>query len=349
MKMIRNKWILALLAGALLVSSFTEDKVTTVFMIGDSTMANKDISGDKQERGWGMVLQSYFTDDVRVENHAVNGRSSKSFIDEGRWQKVVERIKPGDYVFIQFGHNDEKPAEDRHTDPGTTFDENLRKFVRETREKGGHPVLFNAVVRRNFYNQSVGTVDDESLRNTTFADLDEQVNSDTLIDTHGAYLLSPYNVAREMHVPFVNANRVTHDLEQSLGIEGSRRLHMWFKPDEHPSVPKGRKDNTHYNIYGAHVVAGMLIDEIGRQVPALTPYIRHFDISVAKDGSGHFFELQKAIDMARKNKIPSPVGKGVVPAGRKITILVGDGEWTTPRLPSGTNIEIVGRTNTVFK
>ena len=94
MKMIRNKWILALLAGALLVSSFTEDKVTTVFMIGDSTMANKDISGDKQERGWGMVLQSYFTDDVRVENHAVNGRSSKSFIDEGRLQKVVRLRLP---------------------------------------------------------------------------------------------------------------------------------------------------------------------------------------------------------------------------------------------------------------
>ncbi|MCR4853770.1 MAG: rhamnogalacturonan acetylesterase [Prevotella sp.] len=345
----KYKWALVLLTIVLGVSSFKEDKVTTVFMIGDSTMANKDISDDKQERGWGMVLQSYFTDDIRVENHAVNGRSSKSFIDEGRWQKVVDRIKPGDYVFIQFGHNDEKAAEDRHTDPGTTFDANLKKFVVETREKGGIPVLFNAVVRRNFYKQVSDDVDDESLRNTTFADLDEKVNSDTLIDTHGAYLLSPYNVAKEMHVPFVNANRVTHDLEQSLGIEGSRRLHMWFKPNEHPSVPKGRKDNTHYNIYGAHVVAGLLIDEIGRQVPALTPYIRHYDIAVAKDGSGHFFELQKAVDLALSKKIPSSTGRGLVPAGRKITILVGEGEWNRPTIPSSSNIEIVKRENTVFR
>ena len=105
-------------------------------MIGDSTMANKDISGGKLERGWGMMLKSFFTDDVIVDNHAVNGRSSKSFITEGRWQKVYEQIKPGDYVFIQFGHNDEKKDTARHTEPGSTFDENLRKFVRETRATG---------------------------------------------------------------------------------------------------------------------------------------------------------------------------------------------------------------------
>ena len=70
-------------------------------------------------------------------------------------------------------------------------------------------------------------------------------------------------------VPFIDANRVTHDLEQGMGIEGSRRLHMWFRPGEHPSVPKGRKDNTHYNVYGATVVAGLLAEEIAHQVPAL--------------------------------------------------------------------------------
>ena len=78
----------------------------------------------------------------------MNGRSSKKFIDEGRWETVVNKIRPGDYVFIQFGHNDEKPQPERHTDPGTTFDENLRKFVRETRAKGGIPVLFNSIVRQ---------------------------------------------------------------------------------------------------------------------------------------------------------------------------------------------------------
>jgi pectinesterase len=258
---------LAVLTLLMLTSAFTMRKTVTVFMIGDSTMANKDTTGGKQERGWGMMLQQYFKSGVVVDNHAVNGRSSKSFIDEGRWDVVLSKMKPGDYVIIQFGHNDEKPAADRHTDPGTTFDANLRRFVLESRARGGIPILCNAVVRRNFYRQVDSSVDDESLRNTTYED--EKVNSDTLIDTHGAYLLSPRNVARELGVPFIDANRVTHDLEQGMGIEGSRRLHMWFRPGEHPSVPKGRKDNTHYNVYGATVVAGLLAEEISHQVPAL--------------------------------------------------------------------------------
>lgn len=258
---------LAALTLLMLTSAFTMRKTVTVFMIGDSTMANKDTTGGKQERGWGMMLQQYFKSGVVVDNHAVNGRSSKSFIDEGRWDVVLSKMKPGDYVIIQFGHNDEKPAADRHTDPGTTFDANLRRFVLESRARDGIPILCNAVVRRNFYRQVDSSVDDESLRNTTYED--EKVNSDTLIDTHGAYLLSPRNVARELGVPFIDANRVTHDLEQGMGIEGSRRLHMWFRPGEHPSVPKGRKDNTHYNVYGATVVAGLLAEEIAHQVPAL--------------------------------------------------------------------------------
>ena len=141
----------------LILSAFKADHVITIYMIGDSTMSNKPLEGNNQERGWGHVLGSFFTEDVRVENHAMNGRSSKSFIDEGRWETVVNKIRPGDYVFIQFGHNDEKPQPERHTDPGTTFDENLRKFVRETRAKGGIPVLFNSIVRRNFgVNPDVG-------------------------------------------------------------------------------------------------------------------------------------------------------------------------------------------------
>ena len=83
------------------------------------------------ERGWGMMLKNFFTEDVIVDNHALNGRSSKSFISEGHWQKVVEKIKPGDYVFIQFGHNDEKDDLKRHTDPGTTFDETCASLLRK--------------------------------------------------------------------------------------------------------------------------------------------------------------------------------------------------------------------------
>lgn len=266
------KTIITLLLCLVIFSAFKSEHRITVFMIGDSTMANKDTSNGKKERGWGMVLQEYFKDGVVVDNHAVNGRSSKSFIDEGRWQKVLDKIKPGDYVFIQFGHNDEKPQADRHTDPGTTFDANLRKFVLETREKGGIPVLFNSVVRRIFAQSSTAVTDDD-LRTNSSAGLQE---GDTLVDTHGAYLLSPRNVANQLNVPFVDANKITHDLEQGLGPVKSRKLHMWFLPGEEPSLPKGRQDNTHYNVYGARMVAGLLANEVAKQVPALKKYIRRY-------------------------------------------------------------------------
>ena len=95
--------IVGVLVALLALTAFTaNERKITVFMIGDSTMANKSITGSKPERGWGHVLGGFFTEDIVVDNHAVNGRSSKSFIDEGRWDKVLSRIKPGDYVVIQF-------------------------------------------------------------------------------------------------------------------------------------------------------------------------------------------------------------------------------------------------------
>jgi pectinesterase len=249
------------------------DKTTTIFIIGDSTAAKKDLSTGSPERGWGMALQTYFDSTyIRVDNHAVNGRSSKSFIDEGRWDKVLSALKPGDYVIIQFGHNDEKPALDRHTDPGSTFDYNLAKFVRETRERGGIPILMNSVVRRNFAVKPLKNDDDEKLRNTTFADGGKVVEGDSLVDTHGLYRVAPRDVAKRMNCHFVDANQITHELEQSLGVEGSKKLHMWYKPGEHPSLPKGRQDNTHYNIYGAHAVAKLLAEAIVKEIPVLEKY-----------------------------------------------------------------------------
>lgn len=267
-----RKMILAALALLILTASNTQ-KVTTVFIIGDSTAAKKDLSTGSPERGWGMALQCFFDEAfIRVDNHAVNGRSSKSFIDEGRWQKVLDRLQPGDYVIIQFGHNDEKPKADRHTDPGSTFDYNLAKFVRETRERGGIPILMNPVVRRNFAKKPARNDDDEALRSTTFKDAPKLAEGDSLIDTHGLYRIAPRDVAQRMHCLFVDANQITHDLEQSLGAEGSKRLHMWYKPGEHPALPDGRQDNTHYNIYGAHQVARLLAQALCVEIPLLQKY-----------------------------------------------------------------------------
>lgn len=304
--------LLCMMLAVLFLSAFRSDRVITVYMIGDSTMANKSLDAGNQERGWGHVLGGYFTEDVRVENHAVNGRSSKSFIDEGRWDAVVNKIRPGDYVFIQFGHNDEKADPKRHTDPGTTFDENLRKFVRETHAKGGIPVLFNSIVRRNFgANPQAVAADDVRSEQS-----DDIVEGDTLVDTHGKYLDSPRNVAREMGVTFIDLNKATKELVESMGVEGSKELFMWIPKGVSPACPKGRQDNTHLNVYGARKVAKFAVQAIEKQIPELGKYVRYYDFVVAKDGSGDFFTVQEAINAVpdfRKNK--------------RTTILVRKGEY----------------------
>jgi pectinesterase len=275
-----RKIVLALLVLTTL-TSLKEDHLTTIFVIGDSTAAKKDTTTGKVERGWAMALQDYFDSDyIRVDNHAVNGRSSKSFIDEGRWDKVLSLIKPGDYVIIQFGHNDEKAQPARHTDPGSTFDYNLAKYVRETRERGGIPVIMNPVVRRNFMVKAPEVADDELLRTSTFKDGVKMIEGDSLIDTHGLYAQAPRDVAERMNCLFVDANKITHDLEQGLGREASKKLHMWFLPGEEPSEPKGKQDNTHYNKYGAHVVAGLLAEALVKEIPLLDKYY-------LKDGRNH--------------------------------------------------------------
>ena len=315
MKNMKQK-LIVLVGLLLLLSSFKADKpVITIFMIGDSTMADKDLTGGNPERGWGQMLPGFLSEEVRVDNHAVNGRSTRSFIDEGRWDKVLSLIKKGDYVFIQFGHNDEKTDPKRHTDAGGgSFDANLKRFVNEARAKGGIPVLFNSIVRRNFGTADgsaiAAAISQDDIRRGVNPDAKHEARAehpqegDRLIDTHGAYLDSPRNVARELDVPFVDMNRITHDLVEGLGPVESKKLFMWVPANTVPAMPKGREDNTHLNIYGARVVAGLTVDAIAQAVPALASYVRHYDFVVAQDGSGDFFTVQEAIDAVpdfRKN------------------------------------------------
>ena len=330
--------LLPALCALLLLTSFRTDTrdVTTIFMIGDSTMANKPLDGDNPERGWGQMLPGFFTEDIRVDNHARNGRSSKSFIDEGLWEQVRTQIRKGDYVFIQFGHNDEKPKPDRHTDPGTTFDANLRRFVEETRAKGGIPVLFNSIVRRNFFDNKNAVTDDDLRREKVEG---TSLEGDTLIDTHGAYLESPRRVAAELDVPFVDLNRLTHDLVQDMGREASKSLFCWVPANTYAACPKGRQDNTHLNIYGARRVARLAVNALAEAVPALKPYIRDYDFVVAKDGSGDFLTVQDAINAVpdfRKNK--------------RTTILVRPGEYKERVIvpECKINISLIGQTGAVI-
>lgn len=303
-------------------------------------MANKPLEKDNQERGWGQMLSGFFTDDVVVDNHAVNGRSSLSFINEGRWQTVIDKVQPGDYVFIQFGHNDEKPKADRHTEPGSTFDANLRRFCQETMAKGGTPVLFNSIVRRAWFVNEKAVVEDDNFgKGITL-----KADGDTLVETHilkredgtlANYLESPRNVAQELGVPFVDMNHITHDLVQGMGPEASKSLYCWIPKGTNIASPDGREDNTHLNISGARTVCNATIDAIGEAVPGLKPFIRRYDLVVAKDGSGNYMTVQEAINAVPDyNKIPVTIllqpgvykEKLVIPESKENVTLIAKSE-----------------------
>lgn len=263
--------IVSVLCVLFLLSAFVSEKKRsfTVFMIGDSTMANKSLKNGNIERGWGQALPEFLVESILVDNHAKDGRSSKSFINEGRWNEVLSRLKKGDYVFIQFGHNDEKTAEELHTIPGGTFDDNLRRFVRETRAKGAHPVLMNSIVRRNFppegSTEHKGSYEEEG---------------DVLVDTHGAYLDSPRNVAKEMNVPFIDMNKLTYDLVMGMGIEQSKSLFMWVPAGVYDFCLKGKIDNTHLTVLGAKEVARLAIKAVAEVIPEFNRYTRNCDSDV---------------------------------------------------------------------
>ncbi|HTT56628.1 MAG TPA: rhamnogalacturonan acetylesterase [Opitutaceae bacterium] len=230
--------LLPLLLAPLILGAAPEPKL---HLIGDSTMANKPTDPPNPEHGWGQMLPQFFRDPAMVVNHAVNGRSTKSFIDEGRWQQVLDELHPGDYVLIQFGHNDEKLEDPkRGTTPDGTYADNLRRFVRETRAHGATPLLATPVARRKW--DAAGH----------------------LVDTHGAYPDAMRRVAREENVPLLELQRLTTAMEEQAGVEGSKKIHLWIKPGEYARLPDGRQDDTHYSEYGATRVAALAVQEMRR-------------------------------------------------------------------------------------
>ena len=215
-------------------------------------MANKPLTPAQPERGWGQIFPLYLKDGVRVVNLAMNGRSSKSFRDEGRWAPVVLDLRPGDFVIIQFGHNDEKKEDPkRYAEPFGAFKQNLERYVREVREKKGKPILATPVTRRSF-----------------------GANSAELRDTHGDYSVAVRQVAAEQHVPLLELHRRSADLVAKLGPDLSKRLYMWVEPGEFASVPEGKKDDTHFNAYGASRICDLAAEEIKSAAPELANWLR---------------------------------------------------------------------------
>lgn len=229
------------------LSSCQNNQPIKIFTIGDSTMANKK-EDVYPETGWCQVLDQYFDETVTVENHALNGRSSKSFINEGRWQAVLDSLQPNDYVFIQFGHNDQKYKDStRFTIPFETYSENLEMFVNESREKGANPILFTSIIRRKFENGE-------------------------LIDTHGDYPVATRQVAEKLNVPLIDLQKITEKWVNDIGDEQSKTMFLWTEPNE--KFPEGRKDDTHLSEEGANEIARSVVAEINSQGLELSKRIK---------------------------------------------------------------------------
>ncbi|MEG1586596.1 MAG: pectinesterase family protein [Bacteroidales bacterium] len=301
-------FLMALFAG------FSPKKYPVIFMIGDSTMANKDLRGGNTERGWGMVLPGFLPEEIRVENYAKNGRSSKSFMTEGLWKKVYDRITPGDYVFIQFGHNDQKKDTLRFSDPETSFKDNLKKYINQTRSKGGIPVLFTSIARRNF--------DAEG----------------RMADTHGRYIGAVKEVGVETNTPVIDMNARSVALFESAGQEGSKSYFNHVAPGTQAFRPEGKVDDTHFNIKGARALAEIAIGEISTLFPDLGNRFKTYDLVVAKDGSGHFRSVQEAVDAVPDyRKVPTTIyikkgvykEKVVVPESKQKIRLIGENQDST--------------------
>ena len=231
----------------LMAFTMPEKKKITIWLCGDSTMSIKEKKA-YPETGWGMPFVYFWDSTVAIENLAKNGRSTSSFRNEGLWQRVLDKATEGDYVFIQFGHNDEVSTKKTYTTE-VEFKNNLKRYVAEARGKKATPILLTPMARRKF-------------------DANGKIEG-----THDVYSHIVIDVAKEEKVVLFDMDKITQQLYQQFGVENSKLLFMQLKPSEHPNYPDGRDDNTHFNELGARLIAQLVLTEIRSQVPDLADRI----------------------------------------------------------------------------
>ncbi|HEX8334694.1 MAG TPA: rhamnogalacturonan acetylesterase [Segetibacter sp.] len=223
-------------------------KQIKVYLIGDSTISIKEVKA-YPETGWGMPFAYFFDSSVAIDNRAKNGRSTRTFLSENLWQPVEKSLREGDYVFIQFGHNDESPEKtDRYTTP-EQYKNNLIKFVEETRKKEANPVLLTPVSRRKF-------------------------KDGKQVETHEVYSKIVRELAAQYKVPLIDLDKKSQELYQKFGEENSKLFFLQLEPGEHPNYPAGKNDNTHFNELGARKIAQIVLSEVKKLKLELAERIR---------------------------------------------------------------------------
>lgn len=212
-------------------SAALADVPLRLHLAGDSTMSDK-LPEKRPETGWGEPFAALFAPgSVLVINHARNGRSTRSFIEEGRWQALLDGLGTGDVVLIQFGHNDQSEHKpDRYT-PLPEYRANLERFIGESRARGAEPVLLTPIARRRF--NAAGE----------------------LQASHGDYPKAVGEIAQALKVPLIDAEALSSDVLSGAGVEGSKALFLHLPAGAHPNYPAGLTDDTHLSPAGARLIA----------------------------------------------------------------------------------------------
>jgi len=260
-----------------------------VFLVGDSTMATKKI-GDDPETGWGQVFHTYFTDKIEIHNHAVNGRSTKSYRTKGEWQQVFQQLRKDDYVLLQFGHNDAKVDDTTRFAPAqTVYRENLIQYIQEIRSKGAIPLLATPVYRRNFDGNG------------------------NLIDTHGDYPNVMKEVAKRLNVDLLDLHAASGKILQAHGSERSKYLFMHATGGIYDKYPDGVADNTHFSPYGARCMAAAAAAELVQMRHPLRLYLKK-----SPHTSKFCFELPNVATPVFKKDTFNITNYGAVPGIQKL-------------------------------
>jgi DNA sulfur modification protein DndE len=236
------------LSGLWLLGLFTPTR-QRIFLIGDSTMANKQPI-DAPETGWGQVFPQLFTPAVDIQNHAVNGRSTKSFRSLGHWKKVHDQLGKGDYVLIQFGHNDQKQDDTlRYAEAQTAYRANLERYIQEIEAKGATAVLLTPVNRRKF-------------------------ETGKFIDQHADYPQVVKEVAAKHKVALIDLHAKSRKILEEHGEEGSKKIFMHHVGGIFPKFPQGITDNTHFSPYGARLMANAVAEALVEQGHPLRNFLK---------------------------------------------------------------------------
>lgn len=278
-----------ILISFLLAFNINETPKINVYLIGDSTMSNKRPQ-DFPETGWGQVFGENFSSTIDIHNHAVNGRSTKSFRDQGLWKTVHDQLQPGDYVFIQFGHNDSKTTDSlRYAPAMTDYKTNLIRYIAEIRAKKAIPLLLTPVSRRKFHEGKA-------------------------IETHGDYPKAVKEVAAAYAVDVIDMDSKSRATINAQGEELSKLMFMHHGPGIFPKFPKGIEDNTHFSPFGARTIAALVCEGLLEISHPLRVYFK----SSPHEGK-YTYELPKIAEGYFKPDTFNVIKYGAVPSAVKLS------------------------------